>query len=297
MTEYINEKDIEPNYRGIFLIILFFGAIFMCIIPVLTETPKDMYVSANGTLVKIPDGYIRAVNGTPVPIATLPTPIIITNTVYVTPTPDNGIYYVSDTQNGTRKMGREFVFHRNDVNYPIKGTDLDFHANVYGYKMLDSFHWWNYLDNKWYEGITGDYPRTKYLFIYVQVYTDGLSGDDVRPWLPNEQHFRVMYDDMLYSPIPFKEELSIYELLNTHNLNDDSIIEYYGQFVHNPIMGSEAGKPHSNQQYYIYASSGIQKSNAIDGYIVYEIPSTAQEKDLQVWGDFFGSSSQWVLKT
>ena len=216
-------------------------------------------------------------------------PIVIIKYVNITPTPDNGIYYVSDTQNGTRKMQRYFVFHRDNVS---GYKSLDFHVTVYGYKMLNSYHWYNYHDSKTYETLP-DNPNDKFLFIYVQMYSDDISGDDVRNYIPSEQHFQINYKNTMYSPAPFQKELMIHELENTYNFNDDSIIEYYGQYVNHPLDGKNMGQYISIPQYFSFAG----KSNAVDGYIVYELPKTAQPNDLIVYGDFFGYGySNWVLK-
>jgi hypothetical protein len=218
------------------------------------------------------------------------TPQIIIKYVNITPTPDNGVYYVSDTQNGTRKMQRYFVFHRDNVS---GYKSLDFHVTVYGYKMIDSYHWYNVHDAHTYETLPEN-PDNKFLFIYIQLYTDDVSGDDVRNYVPNEQHFQVSYNGLMYSPTPFQKDLMVHELEQTYNFNDDSIIEYYAQRVSHPITGSNAGKYISVPL--IYSYGGL--SNAIDGYIVYEIPKSAQPKDLIVYGDFFAYGySNWVLKS
>jgi hypothetical protein len=218
------------------------------------------------------------------------TPIIIIKYVNVTQTPDNGIYYVSDTENGTRKLQRYFVFHRDEV---MGKKDLDFHITVYGYKMLDSYHWYNVHDSNTYETLPSS-PDNKFLFIYVQLYSDMVSGDDVRNYIPAEQHFQINYKNVMYSPTPFTKELMIHELEQTYNFNDDSIIEYYAQYVSHPLMGANMGKYISVPQFILFGG----KSNAVDGYIVFEVLKEAQPSDLIVYGDFFGYGySNWVLKT
>jgi|GEM_PF-3252471 len=281
-------EDNEINFRAWLIFALFIGTCLYFIIPVFTQTPTGYYKDASGNNVKIPEGYITAENGTPIPLI-FPTPIIIEKTITITPTPDNGIYYASETQQGIRKLQRYFVFHRNDV---LGKKDLDFHVTVYGYKFLDSYHFWNLGDNQYYEVVPMN-QNCKFLFVYVQMYSDDISGDDVRNYIPNENHYQVKYNDMLYQPIPFTKELRIYELENTYNFNDDHRIEYYGQFVFQALTGKEAGKPVSMPLEYSLGG----KSNAIDGYIVYEIPIEATENDIQVWGEFYAyGNSQWVMK-
>jgi hypothetical protein len=217
------------------------------------------------------------------------TPIIIYKYINVTPTPDNGIYYSPESASGWRKLGRYFVFHRNNVS---GFKDLDFHVTVYDYKILDSYHWYNVHDAKTYTTIP-DSVNDKFLFIFVQIYTDDLSGEDVRPYLPAEQHFQILYNNTMYAPIPFDKTIrDIYEFKDMTNKNGDSTPQYYGQFVKQDI--TKSGVLSSVPLFYIMGG----KSNAIDGFIIYSIPKNASINDLYVYGDFFNyGNSQWVFKT
>lgn len=286
-------EDLEANYRAWVLFLIIAGALLYFIIPPIydsiTAIPNDMYRDASGKLIPIPSGFIRDASGTPVPLI-IPTPIIIYQNVTITPTPDNGVYYVSDEQSGARKMGRYFVFHRDNVT---GYKSLDFHVTIYGFKMLDTYHWYNWHDGQWYE-TQPDNPDNKFLFVYVQLYTDDLSGDDVRNFIPDQEHFQVNYLNTMYMPIPFEKDLDIHELEDTYTLNDDGRIQYYAQFIKQQIAGSNGGEISSISLYYSFGG----KSNAVDGYIVYSIPKSADASQLMVYGDFFTyGNSQWVLKT
>lgn len=263
-------EESEPNYRGILLVALFGLAIFYFISPLMFPHQHISNISVNNTTPEI-------------------TPIIIEKIITITPTPDNGIYYASEQQNGTRKLGRYFNYHRdNATGY----KDLDFYVTCYGYKILESYHFWNLYDNKYYEVIPKE-PNHKFLFVFIQYYTDVVSGDDVRNWLPDEYRFTVAYNNTAYTPIAFNQEVRIQELENTYTKNDDSRIQYYGQWVRQPLWGEEAGKPTSQPHLISYGG----KSNAIDGYIVYEIPNEAEPKDLSVYGSFFSFGyAEWLLK-
>lgn len=254
-------EDSEPNYRGILLVAIFCLAIFYFVSPLIfhKEEPK-------------------AINVTPI------TPIIIEKIITITPTPDNGIYYASEQQNGTRKLGRYYNYHRdNATGY----KDLDFYVTCYGFKILEKYHFWNLYDNKYYPVIPTT-PNSKFLFVYIQYYTE----TDVRNWLPDENRFLVKYNNTVYSPISMNQEIVIKELEYTTTKNEDSIIEYYGQWIRQPLQGEGAGKPVSQQHLISYGG----KSNAVDGYIVYEIPNEAEPNQLSVTGNFFSFGyAEWLL--
>lgn len=251
----------EINGRAFFFFLLFVGAILFFTYPLMIPPTKIVYLN-NTTVI---DHYIN---------------------VTITPTPDNGVYYATEEENGTRKLQRYYSYHRDNVS---GFKDLDFHVTVYGFKMLDSYHYWNIHDGNWYETIPSSLG-SKFLFVYVQYYTD----TDVRNWLPDEYRFMVNYKGTVYTPIQFNQEITIKELEYTYTKNNDGIIQYYGQYVRTPMWGNDAGKQISEP--YLISYGG--QSNAIDGYIVYEIPESAEPKDLSVLGSFFAfGNSEWLLKT
>lgn len=220
-----------------------------------------------------------------------PTPVIITNTVYVTPTPDNGIYYSNEYIGGIKKLGRPFSWARENV---VGLQDMSVHVRVYNYKILQSYHWWNPTDYKYYE----TYPsniNSEFLFVYVNIYMDDIIGDDPRMWLPNEHHYFVNINGQLIEPIEFTKQLRIKEFEETFNWNDDNRIKYYGgvpTYTANSDAAPTAGEIVDNLT---YLRGGI--SNAVDGYIVYEVPANTPLPDISVVGTFytFGQNS-WLLK-
>ena len=63
--------------------------------------------------------------------------------IYVTPTPDNGIYYAGEYQSGVRKLQRPFSFYREKA---LGEKDLSVHVTVYDYKNFNKYHWFNPSD-------------------------------------------------------------------------------------------------------------------------------------------------------
>lgn len=211
-------------------------------------------------------------------------------TILVTPTPDGKNYFANEYENGIRKLKRPFSF----VRYDVAGKmDLSVHATVYDYKVFNMYHWFNPQDYKYYP----EYPIDgyKFVFVFVNLHMDNIIGNDVRIWFPNESHYALQVGNTLYQPISFQKQLRIKELEYTYNMNDDTRIPYYGTtriYSSSSQYAPTAGETYLEQNF-LYGG----KSNAVDGYIVYEVPLDAKEDDMIIDADFysFGTAS-WKLK-
>lgn len=227
---------------------------------------------------------------TTINITSVPTPII--QYVYVTPTPDNGIYYSGEYESGIRKLQRPFSFYRQKV---LGEQDLSVHAVAYGYRIFDKYHWFNPMDYLYYTEYPS-MPDTKFLFIFFNVYLDDIIGDDVRFWLPNQTSYAVQIGKTLYTPAPFQQQLRIKELEETFNKNDNMRIDYFNSYkFYEPSINNTgtAGETFKN----IDVLKG-GKSNAVDGYIVFEIPYDTKVEEISFLANFYTfGSSQWILKT
>lgn len=213
-----------------------------------------------------------------------------TITVLVTPTIDGKTYFASEYQEGIRKIKRPFSFIRPDVS---GRKDLVTHVVIYDYKVFNSYTWFNPSDYKYYK----QYPTEgyKFVFVFINIYMDNIMGDDPRMWCPDERHYGLQANDILYMPIEFEKQLRIKELEETYNYNDDSRVGYYATFKYtssNLEHAKTAGETYNNLT---YLRGG--KSNAIDGYLVYEVPINTKDEDLILSGNFytFGDAA-WKLK-
>jgi hypothetical protein len=223
-------------------------------------------------------------------ITTAPTPEI--QYIYVTPTPDNGIYYAGEYTDGTRKLGRLFSWWQKDVDGL---NDMIGHVKVYDYRIFNSVHIFDPTEYSYYEKFPT--PGTKYLFIFVQIYLDDFKGSTVsKLWTPGEQHYFVTANGITYTPITWDKQVRIKEFEETANANDDFRMGYYGVF--NAYSRSKeyvatAGE-YAEPLYYIKPG----KSNAIDGYIVYEIDQNITAQDILVTSNMFAfGNPSWVLKS
>ena len=212
-------------------------------------------------------------------------------TVMVTPTPDGVKYFASEYESGIRKIGRPFSWIRPDVT-GLK--DLVVHARVYDYREFLYYTWFNPTDYKYYK----QYPTSKdnkFLFVFVNIYMDDISGEDTRLYLPKPELYGLEINGNMYYPIPFAKQLRIKELEETWNYNEDSRIKYYATntyYTHDSNYAQTAGETYEELT---YLKGG--KSNAIDGYIVFEIPKDSKPEDMIVRTNFYAfGSAAWRLK-
>lgn len=220
--------------------------------------------------------------------------VIIEKTVevLVTPTPDGHIYFASEYQNGTRLLKRPFSFIRYNALYK---QDMKVTTIVYDYRFFDKLHWYNPSMAKYYEQLPTD--GFKWCVIMVYIYMDNEIGDDTRMWAFNRTAFALFDEESRYlsthRDYPF--QLRYKELEETVNFNGDSYIQAFKQqrlYAMDNDYSDSAGE-YSSEQYYLRGG----KSNAIDGYLLYEIPKNVSENNLIVLGNFgsFGFS-QWRLR-
>ncbi|WP_321507039.1 hypothetical protein [uncultured Methanoregula sp.] len=116
------------------------------------------------------------------------------------------------------------------------------------------------MDNKYYIQLPKE--GKKYLFIFVNVYNNGTT----RVWPPTSDTIRVYYDGTWYSPD------TVHFLPNKAYDRRETPIEVKEIQYYPKLFGSEYvedyGYSHGSQTAFLYPG----KSNAIDGYIIYEVP-------------------------
>lgn len=223
-------------------------------------------------LPKLSGGDLSTIPGmaTPVP-TTIPTPVVtpttITTTVAPTPTPDpfpNALALGQKVPFGSGKVASE-------------GT-------VYRYWINDTYQWHSDIDNKYYT--QKPKPGNKYLFVFVQMMNIG----DTRVWLPPASSVVVHYNGAVYDQDQehFKPDkvgntkataIEVQEIQYFHKLSGVEYVEDFG-FSHATELG------------YIYP--GL--SNAVDGYIIYEVPQSLTPDKTYVTISFNGQDSGvWKL--
>ena len=212
-------------------------------------------------------------------------------TVTVTPTPDGQTYFASEYQDGIRKLGRYYSW----INKGVEGKhDMSGHVKVYGWRQFDSLHIFNAPDYKYYEVI----PKTEnatFFIVFVKCYLDDVIGDDIPMWLPDENQFLLLSGGKVYSPIQWEKQLRIKEIENTPTDDLATNIEYYGvinRYSRDKKYKETAGE-FAEQIYYVRGG----ESNAIDGYIIYEIEKGQNPYDNVITSSLFGfGSPSWSMK-
>ncbi len=140
-------------------------------------------------------------------------------------------------------------------------------ATVYRFWINETYSWHNDLDNHYYVQEPG--PGEKYLFVFVHLENNARTRVWFPPagsvlvrfggftWREDRTHFKP---DIVHDPKA--RPIEINEVQYLQKLNGDEYVEDFG-FSH----GTELG--------YLYPG----ESNAVDGYVIYEVPaSLAPEK-------------------
>ena len=167
--------------------------------------------------------------------------------------------------------------------FPFGSGKVASEASVYKYWINDTYEWHNDMDNHYY--VQSPKTGNKYLFVFVHMVNIG----DTRVWFPSAGNVVVHYDGIRYYQDqshykPNKASdlkatpVEVKEIQYFHKLNGDEYVEDFG-FSH----GTELG--------YLYPGT----SNAVDGYIVYEVPQSLTPNDTYV-GISFNAQDQAVWR-
>lgn len=224
-----------------------------------------------------------------------PTMVVIEEqvTVLVTPTPDGHTYYASEYQNGTRLIQRPFSF----IRYDALGTqDMKVSTIVYDYQIFEVLHWFNPATYKYVEArpANGD---DEFILVYIRVFMDDIAGDDTRMWLFNRSSFAVFDENksVIYYPKEYPYQLRFKEIETKPTFDGATFVQAfkslreYSNSADNRVYAGE----YNDEQYYLRGGA----SNAIDGFLIFEIPKKTKQEDLLVLAQLhaFGNA-QWRLK-
>lgn len=226
---------------------------------------------------------------TPTPLPTpTPTP---TPTPIPTPTaiPTIDPHYVDPYVHGERWEGQWFKWLRQDV---VGLQDMHVGIVVYRHVWLDGYTWWNGAMGNYYRQEPNPGYRYLAVFIHEEMFGDNQTYDP-RMWVFDDNAFRVQYNEKIYStnleynPVNLIKELDYqYNYYNTEKAWPFGHQRIYTG--HNPETAGWVSQDIG------YLRMG--KGNAIDGYILYEIPKDAKDKEVMLLGSFsrFGSA-YWRL--
>jgi len=273
---------IDVNYKGMgicFLVVM----VLACVVA----------FTINAGCITAAKGIAAEAMKTPTPTPTpLPTP-----TPTPTPTPKQTpvsiptleVKPVNPLIPGERSEGQWFKWYRPDVD-GLK--DLDAGVVVYRHAWLDRYTWWNAAMGN-YQTQTPS-PGTRYLAVWIHEEMFGANQtNDPRMYWFGKDAFRVQYKDRLI------------EADTSHNpvnriLEFDEKTTYY-DIETAPPLGYKILYTGFNPETAGYAAQEIGwirmgKGNAIDGYLLFEVPKAAFNEDVMVLGSFsrFGNA-YWKL--
>lgn len=281
---------IDINYKGIgwglaiaammILMLMIMVASSGCV-----SMAKEVYRGATATPEPTP---------TPSPIPTTPptptpTPVITVPTLWA--------HYVDPYSTGERWEGQWFKWLRLNVQ-GINGEGLkDLNVGIieYRHRWLDSYTWYNDAMGQYY---VQEPPAGKRFFV-VWVHEEMLgntSENDPSMWIFDETAFHLQYNGQLHdiekshNPVNRIKEFDFkYDYYNTVTAGPFGWdIKYIG-------MGAkETGGLIAERKGWLRMGPG----NAVDGYLIYEVPENVKESDLLLVGSFstFGNA-YWRFTT
>ena len=160
--------------------------------------------------------------------------------------------------------------------------------------MFDKLHWFNPAQYKYVEQYPVN-PDNKFLFVFVYAFMDNIAGDDTRMWAFNRSFFAVYDGKETYRHTEYPYQIRYKELENTYTFDHSVGVQAFKSmrmYSRGSEYGDTAGE-YNDELYYLRGG----KSNAIDGYLIYEIPKNTNPEDILVLGKFYAfGSSQWRLR-
>lgn len=164
-------------------------------------------------------------------------------------------------------------------------------TTVYAHKFLPNYH---YQSVSWgtrtYFKESPD-PGMQFLFVFINMYLDDTGGgQDTRMYSMNADHFYIQYNDTLIYPY---DELPEYRIAELDNLWDYAHVASPRPYGYKIIQ--QAGTGVITAEYQDWIRGG--RSNAMDGYVIFQVPVGAKEQDIKVLGRFenLGGYAYWEL--
>lgn len=272
----------KPNYRGIALlmmvnVMLILLMAFMVNAGCITAA-KTMYRDATATPVPTP---------TPTPVPT-PKPTPVPTTPVSIPTFQ--ARYVDPYLHGERWEGQWFKWLRQDVQgINGEGTkDLNVGIITYRHAFLDKITWYNNAMGNYYEEKPGDGNRYFVVWVHEEMIGEN-STYDPSMWIFDQDAFRLQVKDTIYAVDPGINPVNpIKELENSHDYYDTTISAPFGYLRRYTGFNPETGGWVAERLGWLR----LGKSNAVDGYMIFQIPKGSMPKDIALIGSFsrFGSA-------
>ena len=185
---------------------------------------------------------------------------------------------------GKKEMGQQYSW----LRYNVSGQkDMLVRVTVYDYLFLSYLTWWSDSNGRYY--LQFPEPGKKFLFIFANLYMDGLNqtwdpryyvGDPWKRWYV--QHGQQVY----CATADYVPAVRIKELEERFTLFDDQRVRPWGyQWIWRGVgEGWVAESPEWLR---------MGKSNAWDGYILFQVPINAKPEELKVLSQWDKFGDPW----
>ena len=252
----MNDEITGEEYDGINYMLLRIGAILICLSLLIV-----VFVSTSGCLTAA-----RLALTEPAPPTPEPTP---TPTPTPTPEPTPEPVHTPDYSNCNAASNCYSVGEWHHMYKPeVQGDDIHLilHATVYNWKIIDG----PYHNHNLFQGTNAfephrPYPGFKYLFVMVNVYSD----TDADPYGFKRSDWVVQVRDRIYTyDWEYDPTRWIWELQDSYSYDRKEMVQPYGWLITQERI---TGLITAHEQFQIHEG----RSNAWDGYIIYEIPVEA----------------------
>jgi hypothetical protein len=209
-----------------------------------------------------------------VPVTSLITtgPIMVTPALPVTtPAPTTPANLYPDAL----KLKQPFTFGSGDVISE---------CTVYRYWINDTYQWHNNFDNHYYTQKARD--GYKFLFIFIDMVNNGKT----RVWPPTTDKIHLLYGGTEY-PIYAGHSLPAKSIKNEVTITQITEMQYQSTLTGSEYV-EDFGYSHGTKYAFLYPG----QSNAIDGYLIYEVPDSLTADNTVVRIEFNGSDvGVWKL--
>jgi hypothetical protein len=251
-----------------------------CILIAMVVLTLMMLTATSGCVSMAKEYAFPTPTPTPEPVPTIATPEPTPTPI---PTEDPRVYML-------RTNGRMMNQWHHWVRENVSGyQDMSTWVTVYGYKMLPFYH---FHDSLWgSKTFRKQSPAAgmQYLFVFVNIYAD---GDDVRQWLFPARDYVVYINGTPYYPEDItRPEEWIQELSETWDYAHVDTVQPYGYKI---VQEGGTGILYVEAEETLYGG----RSNAEDGYILFQVPRGVSASDIRVYGNFanLGGFAWWQLK-
>ena len=133
---------------------------------------------------------------------------------------------------------------------------------MYDYWINDTYQWHNDADSKWYT--QKPKPGNKYLFVFAALVNHGTA----RVWFPTSHNIIVYYNGVMYNV-----DTSHYLPDRTEDIEATPVeigeIQYRHQLIGAEYV-TDYGFSHGQELAFLYPG----ESNAVEGYLIYEVPAS-----------------------